>query len=302
MISIFTAPKPFTNPHIAMIQRNAICSWKAVGADVILVGDDEGVSEAAATLGVKHEPHVERNDYGTPKIDSIFRLGRKAADCDVLAYINSDIILLPDFIRAADVVTRKQKEFLIIGQRWDLDVREDLDFSSGWVERLQNEINIRARRHPRGGSDYFLFPENVFGYIPPFAIGRAGWDNWMIFEARQRGWKVIDASDSINIIHQDHDYSHLPGGKPHYKLPETFENVKAAGGNRTIFTLDDCDYCLAGDRLDYFPMSWRKFWREVEILPLVRWHSRKLGELFFTIFHPVKAYRDWRSKRSQPQA
>ncbi len=286
MISIFTAPKPFTNPHIATIQRNAIRSWKAIGAEVILVGDEEGMAEAARELDVKHAPDVARNDYGTPKIDSIFELGRNAATGDLLAYINADIILLPDFNAAADRVTQTQKEFLIIGQRWDLDVRDELDFSEGWCERLLGEIKIRARRHPRGGSDYFLFPKAVFNTIPPFAIGRAGWDNWMIYEARQRGWKVVDGSADINIIHQDHDYSHLPDGKPHYKLPETFDNIKAGGGKRTIFMLDDCDYLLKDGKLDYFPMTWKKFWREVEIIPLVRWHSQTLTEVVFCHFSP----------------
>ncbi len=298
MISIFTAPKPFTNPHIATIQRNAIRSWKAIGADVILVGDEDGIAEAAAELGVKHAPNVVCNSYGTPMIDSIFALGRELADKDLLAYINADIILLPDFNAAAERVTRTQSKFLIIGQRWDLDVRDDLDFTGEWVDRMQQEIKTRARRHPRGGSDYFLFPKNVFEYIPPFAIGRAGWDNWMIYEARQKGWKVVDGSEAINIIHQDHDYSHLPGGKPHYKLPETFDNIKAGGGKRTIFVLDDCDYILKNGELDYFPMSWKKFWREVEILPLVRWHSKFMTEIFYAIFHPKKAYAEWRSKQA----
>jgi hypothetical protein len=298
MISIFTAPKPFTNSHINIIQHNAIRSWMAIGAEVILVGDDDGVAEAARDLGVKHAPDVARNTYGTPQIDSIFELGRTASSGDLLACVNTDVMLLPDFNSAADLVTRTQKEFLIIGQRWDLDVRQDLDFSTGWVDRMQNEIRSRARRHPRGGSDYFLFSRNVFTHIPPFAIGRAGWDNWMIFEARQRGWAVVDGSVDINVIHQDHDYSHLPGGKPHYKLPESFDNVKAAGGRRTIFTLDDCDHLLENGQLRRFPLNWQKFWREVEIFPLVRWHSQTLANIFFVIFHPVKAYREWRARGS----
>jgi hypothetical protein len=302
MISIFTAPKPFTNPHIAIIQRNAIHSWQAIGAEVILVGDDEGVAHAAHVLAVKHSPDVVRNQYGTPRIDSIFELGRKAAHGDILAYINTDVILLPDFNTGVERVLKTQKEFLMIGQRWDLDVRIELDFSDGWVERLQEDLKNRGRRHPRGGSDYFVFPEAVFDYIPSFAIGRAGWDNWMIFEARQRGWKVVDGSADINIIHQDHDYSHLPDGKPHYRLPESFDNIKAAGGKRTIFTLDDCDLTLKNNQLDYFPLTWKKFWREVEIIPLVRWHSLLLANLFYAIFHPMKAYHEWRSQGKGSQS
>jgi hypothetical protein len=36
----------------------------------------------------------------------------------------------------------------------------------------------------------------------------------------------------------------------------------------------------------------------VEILPLVRWHSKILTEVFFAIFHPKKAYAEWRSKKT----
>ena len=124
----------------------------------------------------------------------------------------------------------------------------------------------------------------------------------MIFEARQRGWKVVDGSADVNIIHQDHDYSHLPDGKPHYRLPESFDNIKAAGGMRTIFTLDDCDLALKDGKLDYFPITWKKFWREVEIIPLVRWHSLFLANVFYAIFHPKKAYRDWRSRTNTSQS
>jgi hypothetical protein len=301
MISIFTAPKAFTNPHIAVIQRNAIRSWQAIGAEVILVGDDEGVASEAKGLSVKHIPEVVRNEYGTPRIDSIFDLGRKAASGEILAYLNTDVMLLPDFNQAIVSVQKNLKTFLIIGQRWDLDVRSELDFSEGWEDRLHEDMKNRARRHPRGGSDYFVFPQAVFETIPPFAIGRAGWDNWMIYEARQRGWKVVDGSEDINIIHQDHDYSHLPGGKPHYRLPESFENIKSAGGLRTIFTLDDCESTLMNGKLAAFPMSWKKLWREIEILPLVRWHSWPMENLLFAIFHPIKAYREWRSKGRNSQ-
>ena len=39
LITLFSAPKPFTNPHIAMIQRNAIRSWTLLpDVEVILLG------------------------------------------------------------------------------------------------------------------------------------------------------------------------------------------------------------------------------------------------------------------------
>ena len=97
MLTIFTAPKPFTNPHIDLIQRNAIRSWVALGpeVEVLLIGEEEGLAEAARELGVRHLPQVQRNDQGTPLIPSIFNLARQETDKPYLAYVNADVILLP---------------------------------------------------------------------------------------------------------------------------------------------------------------------------------------------------------------
>ena len=220
-ITIFTAPKPFTDPRIDVIQRNAIRSWLSLGEDVgvILVGDEAGMPAVAAEYGVTRLAGVTCNAQGTPLVSSIFAEARRASDSPLLAYVNADILLLPDFLAAARDVSRQANEFLVIGQRWDLDVAELLDFSPGWEKRLEQEADQRGKLHAPAGSDYFLFPRRLFTDIPDFAIGRAGWDNWMIYHARQQKWPVIDATPAVRIIHQNHNYSHLPDGKPHYDHP-----------------------------------------------------------------------------------
>jgi len=186
------------------------------------------------------------------------------------------------------------KRFLIVGQRWDLDVREPLKFGPGWPERLRERAFSAGKLHRASGSDYFVFPRECFADMPAFAIGRAGWDNWMIYAGRSRGWPVVDASQDIMIVHQQHDYSHLPGGQPHYRLPETFENVRLAGGKRTILELSDSSHRLVNGRLQPRPLTWNRFWRELELFPLLRLHSYPLAQLAYATFHPVKAYRDVR--------
>ncbi len=302
LLTIFTAPKPFTNPHIATIQRNAIRSWVELGedVDVILLGEEDGLSEAATALGVRHIPQVKRNAQGTPLINDMFRLAREHSASPLLACVNADIILLPDFVDAARQMLTLAKHFLAVGQRYDLAVTELLAYSPGWQERIKTWVAREGRLHPRGGSDYFIFRREAFTDMPAFAIGRAGWDNWMIYAARMRGYAVVDATESIQIIHQDHDYGHLPGGQPHYRLPETFENVRLAGGPRTIFTLIDTNRRLVNGRLLLPRREARKFWRDVEVFPLVTLRSRWLGQLFFAMFHPKKAYgelRRWLAER-----
>lgn len=303
-LTIFTAPKPFTNPHIATIQRNAIRSWVNLGPDVevILMGDEAGMAEVAQELGVKHLPGVARNANGTPLVSSMFDLARQNSDSYLLACVNADILLMPDVVEGALCAAEHARRFLIVGQRWDLDVTEPLDFSPGWAERLRERAVTQGRLHKATGSDYFIFPRDCFRDMPAFAIGRAGWDNWMIYGGRRNGWPVIDATPSIMIVHQNHDYSHLPGGQPHYKLPETFENIRLAGGKRAIFELRDVSCHLEAKRLRRVPFSWARFWREVEIFPLVKLKSYPLGQLFYAIFHPVKAYRELRQSTKQAEA
>ena len=299
LITIFITPKGFDRDHIALIQRNAIRSWKALGADVdiLLIGDDPGVEENAKALGVRYIRDVKRNDSGTPMLDDIFRLARENSDSPLLAYVNADIILKRDFVETSRKILAREKKFLLVGQRWDLDVQVDLEFPQGWESEFDKDLAARGRRHPAGGSDYFVYPRDIFTSIPPFAIGRSGWDNWMFYEARVKGWKLINCSKAINIIHQDHDYAHLPNGLPHYRQPESAENVKAAGGKRTIFTLLDCDHELDenGD-LRRVSMNKKKLLREMEIFPLVTLKSKALGDASFALFHPKKAYAEFRNR------
>jgi hypothetical protein len=298
LLTIFTAPKPFTDPHIDLIQRNAIMSWKHLGSEVkiLLIGEEAGMVDFSAEKGIQGLKAVSRNEQGTPLVSSIFELARQNTTSPLLAYVNADILLTPEFISLAKLVFDQAQEFLVVGQRWDLAVEQPMEFNPDWHVRLLFEVKTRGRLHPPGGSDYFIFPRNCFTKIPNFAIGRAGWDNWMFYHARMNHWPVIDVSSSLTVIHQDHDYSHLPGGKPHYQMPESFENIRLAGGRRTIFTLLDADYTFVSGKLQPLPLHGKRFWRSFETYPLIHWKSYPLAELTFAICHPKKALGEWRGR------
>lgn len=250
-LTIFSAPKPFVDSHIATIQRNAIQSWLHLGPEVqvLLVGQETGLEEAARELGVPLLADVRRNEAGTPLVSSIFELARQASDSPVLLYVNADILLLPEVVAGVRQVAAQADEYLVVGQRWDLDMRQPLDFSPGWENRLKQDMQQRGSLHLPSGSDYFIFPRQLFRQMPDFAIGRAGWDNWMIYYARRQGWLVVDGTPSIPIIHQNHDYRHLPAGKPHYELPESQHNTAMAGGSANLYMVLDSHRQLRDGRL-----------------------------------------------------
>ena len=251
LITIITSPKPFSNPHIATIQRNAIQSWTHLGpeVEVILIGDEPGLIEVAEEYKLKHLPDVKCNESGTPLVSSIFSLAHQFSHSPFLTYVNADILLLPDVIDATKQVAKQKERFLLIGQRWDLDVSSLLDFSPGWDSRIRSEVREHGRLHFPAGSDYFVFPRVLYTDVPDFAIGRAGWDNWMIYHAKQQDWTVVDGTPSIMVIHQNHDYSHLPGGRPHYEQDESRVNEELAGGTQNLYMILDCDMQLREGRL-----------------------------------------------------
>ena len=102
--------------------------------------------------------------------------------------------------------------------------------------------------------------------MPEFAIGRAGWDNWMIYKALKNGWHVIDATPSLMVIHQNHDYSHLPGGVPHYDLEETKINAALGGGHVNMYMTLDTNYELIGGVIRRSRWTWDRTLRRLERL------------------------------------
>jgi hypothetical protein len=296
MLTIFTAPKPFTDPHIDRIQRNAIRSWRDLGplVEVLLIGDEAGMRQAAEELQVRQLTDVERTDLGTPRIDSIFRLARQASSQPLLAYVNADILLMPDVLDAARSAIKRFEAFLLIGQRWDLEVQEDLTVGETGAAVLRQRTQAQGSLHPPGGSDYFLFPKACFSQVPPFAVGRAGWDNWMIYHARKQGWPVIDATAAVMPVHQAHDYAHLPNGQPHYRLPESGENLRLAGGRRRVFRLPDANYLLQGGTIGRRPRTFAGMLLSLERWPVLGWDSDLLANLVFACLHPERAWQELR--------
>lgn len=285
LITLFSAPKPFTDPRIAVIQRNAIASWTQLpDVKIVLLGEEPGLAETAAEWGLMHFRQIPRSPSGAPLMDAMFRIAREASPTPLYAIVNADIILFEDFVQAAKQVSARLEKFVIMGQRWDMDITEPLDVSPGWQERLRRRVREQGSLHRPAGSDYFLFPASCYTNLPPFIIGRAGWDNWMIYHARKSKFPAIDATADVLIIHQNHDYSHLPGGQPHYRHPETETNIRLAGGRPvTRFTLLDADKRLVSGQLLPQRHDTARLWRTIETWPLLALGSTRLSNLVWKI-------------------
>jgi hypothetical protein len=270
MLTVFSTPKPFEG-HFAMIQRNAIRSWTLLHPDceVILFGDEKGTEAVASEFGVRHIPHVERNEYGTPFISDLFDQAQQLGVHDTLCYVNCDTILLSDLIPSVERAKRKRR-FLMVGRRWGLRVTDHLDFGPhNWEEQLRTAVKQR---------------------------GRPRWDNYMLYRARSRKAALIDASSDVTAIHQDHDYSHHPKGREGvWNGVEAQRNHELMG---TGFTTEHSTHLLTGEKL-------RVNWNHLNTLPLF-YPSLKLPLQIFWKFldisRPVRSVLRLRLKSSHAKS
>jgi hypothetical protein len=285
-ITIFATPKKFDG-HIGVIQRNAITSWTHIQPkpEVILFGTEPGTAELAAELGLRHVSAVKCNEWGTPLVSDLFAQAEQLGSGSVVCYVNADIILFDNFADAISRVAVWRERFLMVGRRTDLDVREALDFRDGWAESIASRARREGKLQIARSIDYFVFSRGLYPGMPPLAIGRFWWDNWLLWKARSLGADVVDASRAVLAIHQNHDYSHTTYGPSKEEMMASEECIRNARltceqnpGDydngffwRYAYTIHDANYRLTSAGVVGNPRHW---WKQFK-----RYSSRPLGML-----------------------
>jgi hypothetical protein len=229
-LTLFTIPKGFTEPHVSLIQRNALASWQHLGKEVqvLLMGDDPGVAAAAREYGATHMAGAATNEFGTPLLDWAFSEAATNGSGALLCYLNADIILVDDFLAAVQRLPARD-DYLAIGQRWNCDVRAPIDFAARG-STLARWARENGELDQGRGSDYFVFPRGADFGLPPFAVGRPGWDNWMMGRTLELHLPLIDITECVTVIHQNHDYAHVAARNgSDWEGPEAERNRRLGG-------------------------------------------------------------------------
>src|SRR6266851_5628090 len=204
---------------MGVIQRNAIESWTKLEPrpEIILLGNDEGTMELAHGLGLRHLPNVARSDHGTPLLGDLFRQAEAAATWPYMCYVN-------------------------------LDIAEKLNFGARWEEAIKLRASATGKDEHYTGIDVFVFPKGMYPQIPDFAIGRLWFDHWLIKAVRQQDLPVVDASLVAPVLHQNHDYDHVAGGKEQvWRGEEAERNFQLYGGVEHAYTLLDVTHEVTPD-------------------------------------------------------
>jgi hypothetical protein len=118
LLTIFTYTKAFKG-HVGVIQRNAISDWVRLRPrpEILLFGIEEGTAEIAKEFGLRNIPDVERRHTGTPLMSGLFERAQALASHNTVCYIDGDIMLLGDFMKAVQQVVSWRDRFLMVGTR-----------------------------------------------------------------------------------------------------------------------------------------------------------------------------------------
>jgi hypothetical protein len=249
MLTFFTTAKPFKG-HDGIIQRNALKSWKLLHPDVevILFGDEEGAAEVCTELGLRHEPYVERHNRKTPYANGMFAQAQQIARHEYLCYSNSDIMLFDDFLNAFEKARAWRKDFLLVSQRWDVDITEPIDFNVSECRKSLQHLAVSTGFHQIPGFvDFFLFRKAMYETMPPIVVGYAYWDQWMVWKALSGKIPVLDATPFLVPIHQNHGYNTTERTKGSTNDKTAQRNFDLAGGWKHLRHVQDGTYRMTRD-------------------------------------------------------
>jgi len=241
MITIFSCPKHFEG-HIGVIQLNAIKSWTLLRPkpEIILLGNEGGVKEVCKEFGLKHIPKIAKNKFGTPLYSDVFEKGQKKAKHKIVCYVNSDIILMNGLMKVVKYFLNQPPFFMLTGWRRDIEITKPLEFKE--PEKLFKYLLCNSCPYNKLAIDYFVFPRGLFTNLPPFALGRPSFDNWLLYKTRKMNIPLIDVTPVANVFHQNHGFLHTPGNNT--RTSEACKNLELAGGAMHLYSLGNATHIL----------------------------------------------------------
>jgi len=258
--TIVAVPKAF-NEHVGVVQKHAVRSWLAQrpAPEIVLCGDDPGTAETCAEYGLKHAPHIEYNDLGTPLMRSVLAQGEEHASTNTILYTNADIVFGGELARAVDQLSSTTRPFVATGIRWNVPALEDIDYTdSEAVADLTSRVRRTGHLKRPWATDYFLFRKGFYAGMPPLTVGRKYTDNWMIWYALSVKAEVIDLTPRVTAIHEIHHHAHVIIGDPAIRYSgkgapggvEASRNLRLAGGRNHVCNVLDATIVLTPDGME----------------------------------------------------
>lgn len=213
-------------------RQEAIC-------DIILYG----VSDKSG-----HYSHYQKvkciDASGLPKINEMIDWLNFHSSTELVALINSDILIFGDMNQIISNVEQKllSEPFLITA--WRRNVAFDLckDLTQDYISDEAKVKTVSGIDH--GGMDLFIFRKGQFSNFPKLWVGKGLWDFEFIRQSKHQEYSILDATDAIRLYHLDHEpYSNNEDYHKRYQSKLWKDNLRVSGHFLIgLYTLNRADY------------------------------------------------------------
>lgn len=202
-----------------------------------------------------HHNQVQVNAFGVPVLKSLFQVAKEQCpDAVTYSYVNGDILLRHDFVDTLEAVAShaflhnsneddSTSSFLVVGKRKNANWRHHNTSASDPFFDYQERFR-RARLFHGQAQDYFVV-NNKFDWsdIPPFVIGRAGYDNWLVdYAYHHPNVHLVDATSTLSAMHMTDMDGNMAWGGPAIHVDDALYNYQFANGQFDHGTIQMATY------------------------------------------------------------
>lgn len=212
-ITFFANAKPFIRDW-KEIQKISILSWLKYG-QVIISGDEEGVSEVCAEYGLIHAKYAKLNlKSQMEEVEQLFQT-------DIVCRVMCDCVILDGIQSAYDIICDNPTWGVVAGRYNVPHLVEDI--------AKEREVYRSYPQSPLCSADAHIFSRGQLTQVPEIVLGMGGEDNWLN-KFFIKNSKLVHSKDLI-LLHQEHSRAYLRGPE----TPGWAENqqvyVEAGGGS-----------------------------------------------------------------------
>ncbi|XP_052769661.1 uncharacterized protein LOC128209604 [Mya arenaria] len=208
-ITVFTtfADHLHTNTEKILVHNNTIKNWAKLRprVNLILFVNDSLWVKPSKQHGWET---IELSDEGNrpPVLKEMFSKAMKRFKTPWYGYVNGDILFTSELLDNLDFFTNTRNvtadRIMLTGRRTNIDKLSLLDPTSD--ANLTETARMYGTLYREDAEDFFIttrvFP---WEHILPVVVGRPGYDNWLVREARcNLQVDVIDLSNTLLAVHQ----------------------------------------------------------------------------------------------------
>lgn len=255
------------------VNNKTLHNWKMlpnVNLVVFVSDGDTKVEEISRQAGWTVLP-VTLEAAGTPVLPAMFHDVMMKYKSRYYGFANGDILFTKKLTDTLEQIACQvesgsitdEKGILIVGRRINVPADKLTDESALSWWKLEQFSNQYGKLFQSDAEDYFITDSKYpWATFLPVAVGRRGFDNYVVAYSRYVNITVIDASESIQCIHQTlksrGNYEGLTKGQYNIELIEKQNMPFDFGWGRTYCTqwkswYDLCERLMISERKSILP-------------------------------------------------